>query len=201
MHAAALDLFTERGYSATPMQAIADRAGVAVQTLYFTFGTKRALLTEMLDVAVAGDQEPVATMERPWFAAMVAEPDPARQLRLQVEAAREIYERVSPVLAVMRGAATADPEIADLWETNTAQRTQVQERLVAALAGKAALRDGMDVATANDIAVTLQSPELYQLLTDRRGWTPRRWETWIGDTLIAQLLDPERPGPPTEGSR
>jgi len=80
MRAAAQTLFTSRGYSATSMQAIADEAGMAVQTLYFTFRTKRALLSELLDVAIAGDDEPVPTLERPRVLAAINNPDPVVQL-------------------------------------------------------------------------------------------------------------------------
>ncbi|TNC29268.1 helix-turn-helix transcriptional regulator [Amycolatopsis alkalitolerans] len=187
MRRAALDLFVEQGYVASSMQAIARRAGVAVQTLYFTFGTKRALLTEILDTAVAGDDDPVPTLERPWVARALAA-EPVEQLRLQARAAREIYERVAPVLAVMRGAASADPEIAELWETNNAQRATVQNHLIEALAGKTTLRAGMDTTTAVDIALALQTPETYQFLTARRGWSPERWEHWVADALTTQLL-------------
>ncbi|HZE32701.1 MAG TPA: helix-turn-helix domain-containing protein [Actinoallomurus sp.] len=188
MRDAALSLFVGHGYVATSMQAIADEAGVAVQTLYFTFGTKRALLSEILDVAVAGDDEPVPTLERPATLAALAEPDPRRQLRAQVRLAREIYERVAPVLQVVAGAASADPEIAELWEINNAQRATVQERLITTLAAKTPLREGLDVATAIDITLALQTPEMYQYLTRRRGWSPERWEGWTADALIRELL-------------
>jgi AcrR family transcriptional regulator len=188
MRDAALSLFVGQGYVATSMQAIADEAGVAVQTLYFTFGTKRALLSEILDVAVAGDDEPVPTLERPATLAALAEPDPRKQLRAQVRLAREIYERVAPVLQVVAGAASADPDIAELWEINNSQRATAQERLVTALAAKTPLREGLDVATAIDITLALQTPEMYQYLTRRRGWSPRRWEHWTADILIAELL-------------
>jgi AcrR family transcriptional regulator len=188
MRDAALSLFVGQGYVATPMQAIADEAGVAVQTLYFTFGTKAALLSEILDVAVAGDDEPVPTLERPAALAALAEPDPRRQLRAQVRLAREIYERVAPVLQVVAGAASADPDIAELWEINNAQRATAQERLITALAAKTPLREGLDVATAIDITLALQTPEMYQYLTGRRGWSPHRWERWTADILISELL-------------
>jgi AcrR family transcriptional regulator len=188
MRDAALSLFTGQGYVATSMQAIADEAGVAVQTLYFTFGTKRALLSEILDVAVAGDDEPVPTLERPATLAALAEPDPRRQLRAQVRLAREIYERVAPVLQVVASAASADPDIAELWETNNAQRATAQERLITALAAKTPLREGLDVATAIDITLALQTPEMYSYLTSRRGWSPERWEHWTADALIGELL-------------
>lgn len=188
MREAALRLFRQHGYAATPMQAVADEAGVAVQTLYFTFGTKRALLSEIFDVAIAGDEEPVATLDRPHVQALINDPDPTAQLRGQARLTRSIYGRLAPALAVVRDAATADPDLAQLWETNIEQRATVQERLVSALAAKTPLRQGTDTATAIDIALALQGPELYELLTGRRGWTPDKYEHWLADTLITQLL-------------
>ncbi|MFI7065305.1 TetR/AcrR family transcriptional regulator [Kribbella sp. NPDC050124] len=188
MREAALSLFIDRGYAATAIQAIADEAGMAVQSLYFTFGSKRALLSEILDVAVAGDEEPVPTLERPGVLAAIDDPDQESQLREQARIAREIYERVAPVLQVVANAASADPEIAELWETNNTQRATVMERLITALAAKGPLRDGLDTAMAIDIALALQSPEMYQYLTKRRGWSPGRWQRWTADALITQLL-------------
>jgi AcrR family transcriptional regulator len=186
MREAALLLFRQHGYAATSMQAIADETGLAVQTLYFTFGTKRALLSEILDIAVAGDEEPIATLDRPAVHAIIAEPDPAEQLRTQAQLAREVWGRLAPVLEVVSGAATADPDIAELWQTNIAQRTTVQERLCDALASKARLRH--DTQTAVDIAVALQGPELYQLFVGRRGWSPEKYAEWLADALVSQLL-------------
>ncbi|MFI6829981.1 TetR/AcrR family transcriptional regulator [Kribbella sp. NPDC050241] len=188
MRTAALGLFTARGYAATSMQAIADEAGVAVQTLYFTFRTKRALLSEILDTAVAGDEEPVPTLERPRVRAAISEAGQREQLREQARLAREIYRRVAPVLQVVASAASADPEIADLWETNNTQRAIVMEQLITALAAKGPLHDGLDPAMATDIALALLSPEMYQYLTERRGWSPSRWEQWTADALTTQLL-------------
>ncbi|MFC6156631.1 TetR/AcrR family transcriptional regulator [Kribbella jiaozuonensis] len=190
MRTAAQTLFISRGYSATSMQAIADEAGMAVQTLYFTFRTKRALLSELLDVAVAGDDEPVPTLERPRVVAAIDNPDPVAQLHELAGIAREIYERVAPVLQVVAHAAPGDPEIHELWMTNNAQRAVAMERFITALAGKTALRDGLDVAMATDIALALQSPEMYQFFTTRRGWSPARWEKWTADALVTQLLPP-----------
>ncbi|WP_328998907.1 TetR/AcrR family transcriptional regulator [Kribbella sp. NBC_00709] len=190
MRTAAQTLFAGRGYSATSMQAIADEAGMAVQTLYFTFGTKRALLGELLDVAVAGDDEPVPTLERPRVLAAIDNPDPVAQLQELAGIAREIYERVAPVLQVVAHAAPGDPEIHELWMTNNAQRAVAMERFITALAGKTPLRDGLDTAMAIDIALALQSPEMYQFFTTRRGWSPSRWEQWTADALVTQLLPP-----------
>ena len=87
---AAYDLFVEHGYGVTALQDVADRAGVAVQTIYFVFGTKRALLKELVDVAIAGDDEPVATMDRPWFRAALKAETASEQLRLHIDGTRQI---------------------------------------------------------------------------------------------------------------
>jgi AcrR family transcriptional regulator len=188
MREAALRLFRDQGYAATAMQAIAEEAGVAVQTLYFTFGTKRALLSEIFDIAIAGDEEPVATLDRPHVQALMDDHDPIAQLRGQARITRLIYERLAPVLGVIRGAATADPDLAELWETNIKQRAIVMERMITALAAKTPLRKDIDQAAAIDIALALQGPELYDFLAGRRGWSPDQYEHWLADALISQLL-------------
>ncbi|WP_040781053.1 TetR/AcrR family transcriptional regulator [Nocardia pneumoniae] len=187
MLAAARELFTTRGYTATTMKAIAEEAGMAVQTLYFTFATKRAILTELLDVEIAGDTEPVATLDRPWFAEAVKAPA-AEQIRLQVAAAGAILGRVTPLLEAVRSAAATDPELAELWQTNIAQRHTVQLRLSQALAAKTALRAGIDPERAADIAVAVLAPETYHLLVHERGWTSQAWQDWATDALTRQLL-------------
>src|SRR5919206_4223674 len=112
---AARELFLERGYGATALQDIADRAGCAVQTIYFTFGNKRTVLKELGDITIAGDDEPVPTMERAWFRAAVEAETAAELLRHAVHGARNILERIAPLAEVMRTAATIEPEISELW--------------------------------------------------------------------------------------
>ncbi|MCW2915724.1 MAG: transcriptional regulator, TetR family [Actinomycetia bacterium] len=77
---AARELFVAQGYGATSLQEVADRAGVAVQTIYFVFRNKRTLFKEVVDTSIAGDTEPVATMDREWFRAACAEPTAAGQI-------------------------------------------------------------------------------------------------------------------------
>lgn len=187
MLAAARGLFVERGYQATTMQAIAAEAGVAVQTLYFTFATKRAILKELVDVEVAGDTEPIATLDRPWVAQAIAAP-PAELLRCLVEATAQIHARVAPVLEVVRSAARVDPDIAELWRTNIAQRHTVLTTFAGALAAKTDLRAGINAARAADIALAVLAPETYHLLVEERGWTAHAWTEWASDALVRQLL-------------
>ncbi|MGW5640691.1 TetR/AcrR family transcriptional regulator [Streptomyces sp. NPDC003832] len=180
-------LFTEKGWTATTVEDIARTAEVGVQTVYFTFGTKRKLLKELLDTSVAGDLDPLSTLERPWAREVLDEPVPAAQLALQAAGARRILERSAPILEVVR-AATADPEIAELWRTHTGQRHTVQLRFAQALAAKGSLRHGHDSESAADVALVVLGPESYNLLVTHRGWTPDRWQDWAADSLIRQLL-------------
>lgn len=185
---AALKLFVAHGYDGTTIEAIAREAGVAVQTVYFKFGTKVAILKELLDVRVAGDHEPVPTVDRDWFRDAVAAEDPREHLRHQVDGAREIYDRVVDLLEVLRNAALANEEIGPLWERNKEQRREVQEQLVGALAKKHPLPSGMTVGRAADIGYTLLGPEIYHLLVTERGWSSQEWADWVHAGLCLHLL-------------
>src|SRR5207248_3972643 len=96
---AAYKLFSEEGYG-VPLTAIAAEAGVAVQTLYFTFHTKLDLMGEVLALAVLGDDRPIPPHERPWFEELVKEPDPRKALQLMVDSTTDIFERVAPLLGI-----------------------------------------------------------------------------------------------------
>lgn len=185
---AARRLFIEHGYVATTIEAIATEAGVAVPTVYLAFGTKRALLVELLDIAAVGDEEPVALLERPWVDEIRHEPDQQRQLRRYVHEARQILGRVAALWEVARSAAGADPDIAAHVRRYNALRLQGQRYIVALVAANGGLRDGLDPQRATDIVFGLLSHELYRLLVIEQGWTPQDWERWAADTLAAQLL-------------
>jgi AcrR family transcriptional regulator len=103
-------LFVAQGYGATSLQEVADRAGVAVQTIYFVFRNKRTLFKDVVDTSIAGDTEPVATMDREWFRAACVEPTAAGQLRAHVRDTREILGRVAPIMSLIAAAAATDPE-------------------------------------------------------------------------------------------
>ncbi|GAA3137629.1 TetR/AcrR family transcriptional regulator [Planomonospora alba] len=181
--AAATGLFTTAGYTATSITAIAAEAGVSEQTVYYAFGTKRAVLATALDLAVAGDDEPVPTLERPWVRDALADPDPLGQIRRQVAGAGDIYLRAAPLLDVVRSAATTDPDLAGVWAVNVRQRLTVMRVFMDALARKTPLRDGLDTDTASDIALAVLSPETYNLLVGERGWEHARWQAWAADAL------------------
>ena len=181
-------LFVEQGYGATTLQQIADRAGVAVQTVYFVFGNKPALLKELVDVVIAGDDEPVATMERPWFTAVADATTASSALAMLVAGTRATLERVATITEMLRAAAGTDPEIRDLWPAESDPRYTVISTAVESLMGKPGARAGIPVAEATDVVYALLSPELFLVLTRDREWSPTSWERWVYDTLAAQLV-------------
>jgi AcrR family transcriptional regulator len=183
---AATELLVEHGYLATTIEAVAERAGVAVQTVYYVFGTKRALLAAVLDASIAGDAEPVAVAERPWFDALATEPDAATAIEHLVAASITILARAAPVYEVVRRAA-ADADVGALLDHNRAGRRADQRRLTELLAAGGHLRPELDVDTAADIVYALVNEEVFQLLTVDCAWPLDRFRTWATDLMRHQL--------------
>jgi AcrR family transcriptional regulator len=184
---AARELFIERGYGATALQDVANKAGVAVQTIYFTFGNKRTLLKELVDTAIAGDDEPVATMDRPWFRDAIAATTAEAQLQAHVHGSVRALGRVAPIVEMLRTAATVDEAITDLWPHEPDPRLTVNAAAAEALVRKPDAVQGISADHAADVLFGLLSPELYLLFVRDRGWEPARWEEWVFETLRSQL--------------
>ncbi|HET6950709.1 MAG TPA: helix-turn-helix domain-containing protein [Acidimicrobiales bacterium] len=190
---AARGLFVRQGFAATTIQAIADHAGVAVQTVYAAFGNKRAVLAEVLDVAIAGDEEAISVNERDWMHPVFHGPTGEARLRAYAAAVRQIHDRAADVFAVVAGAATADPEASTLHEEAERRRRTGAASVVAALTDLTPLRAGLDPEAAADVLSLLNSWSAYHHLVRRQGWTPDRFESWLGDTMVDLLLDRRRP--------
>jgi AcrR family transcriptional regulator len=192
---AALRLFVTDGYAPTTMSAIAQEAGVAVQTLYLSFGSKANILAAALDFSIVGDDEPVALIDRPWFQDVCAENDGHRAIARFCNEVAHVFRRVTPLHVAMR-AATGDAEVASLFATDQQNRYNVQREVVAILAGKS----GFDVTSgedrATDIVYALLSEAVYVQLCGDRGWTLEDWTAWIIATLSNQLFPttPSSPG-------
>jgi AcrR family transcriptional regulator len=187
---AARHLFIERGYVGSTIEAIAQQAGVAVETVYVAFGSKRAILSSLIDVSIGGDgdDEPVPVLERPGPQEARKERDQRRQLRLFAHGIREIMGRVGPVFIIMRSAAHTELEIATLLDTLLKERLGNLTQFVQWVASNGPLREGLSVPDAADTVWTLSSAEVHHLLTVDLGWSGERYEEWLGDTLIAVLL-------------
>lgn len=198
--AAARDLFVGEGYGATSLQQVAERAGVAVQTIYFVFGNKRALLKEVVDTTIAGDDEPVPVMQRPWFREALEAPTAQDQLRLYVHGTRKILGRTAPITKVVETAMATDPEVAALWpldadatsrpltpDTTWTPRYRGHLAAAQAFVTKPGARDGVTAERAADLLYGLLSPALYLIFVRDRAWSPEEWEDWGYETLGSQL--------------
>jgi AcrR family transcriptional regulator len=189
---AASRLFLGHGYGATSVETIAAEAGVAAETVYLQFGTKARLLAALLDVALVGDDEPVPLLDRPWMRSVLNETEPRARLRALASNTRRILEALGPVHAIMRAAALAEPQIAELARVHAERRLEGQANLVDWIAQGAALRPGLNRTRAGEAYFALTSPELHHLFTEELRWSGRRYENWLYETLLAQLLALER---------
>lgn len=186
---AAAELFIANGYGATTLQSIADRAGVAVQTIYFTFGNKPSLLKELADVTIAGDDAPIPTMERPWFVDALAQPTAEAHLRDHVHGTGQVLQRVAPIIDVLRAAGAQDPTLAALWAHDSDPRLAVHTAAARRMMRKPGARRGVSTQRAADLLFGILSPELYLLFVRDRGWSPAQWEQWVLATLQSQLCE------------
>ena len=190
---AARDLFLKRGYGATTVDAISDRAEVPPATVYRLFSSKHGILKSLLDVSIVGDHEDVPMADRPEVQSLVDNPNPREQLAGFVSITVRVNERIAPLYRILTSAAGTDPDAAGLLDELTRQRQRGQRTIARSLARAGALRPELRERDAADLIHALMSPELYQLLVVDRGWNADRYQRWLARTLGDQLL-PGDPG-------
>jgi AcrR family transcriptional regulator len=187
---AARTLFLERGYGPTTIDAISALSDVPPATVYRLFASKRGILRALLDVSIAGDDEPIPMTDRDPVRSLTADPNPRSLVAGLVGIAAGVNSRTAAIYRILVSAAASDPEAAVLLDDLTRQRQEGQGRVARALAGARALRPTLRERDAGDIIHALVSPEVYGLLVVDRGWTPARYERWLTETLEDQLLAP-----------
>jgi AcrR family transcriptional regulator len=187
---AAQALFLDRGYAGTTIEAISGLADVPPATVYRLFSSKLGILKALLDASIAGDDEAVALEDRPHVRALLADPDPKNQLSGFAGITRGIMSRAEPVHRILVSAAGSDPDAEALLAEQARQRQQGQAQIARSLARVGALRPKLRERDVTDIIHALMSPEVYRLLVCDRGWPPERYEQWLKDILIDQLLPP-----------
>jgi len=188
---AASGLFVEQGFSATTIDAIAARAGVSRKTVFTSVGGKVQLLKLAYDYAMAGDDEPVAMIDREAMQGVINEPDPYRQLELYARFVAAANSRVARLYVVLRGAAEVDAEAAELFEGWERERHQAMiDGPVPNFVSKGVLRPGLDPKEAADILWLLVEPTTYDRLVNRCGWSQERFTGWLHETMLSQVLAP-----------
>ena len=177
---AARGLFRTRGYGATTLQAVADEAGVAVQTVYAVYGSKAGILHELRDTVL---RQPAAEA---LYEEAMAEADAGRKLELFASSIRRRWEFGHDVVAIQRDAAATDPSVRAEVEHVLGMRRNGIARLARSLEEE--LSSGIDPAQAAAILDALTLPEVYSELTDVARWTADKYEAWLGQCLKHQLL-------------
>ncbi|WLP91131.1 MULTISPECIES: TetR family transcriptional regulator [Gordonia] len=185
---AARELFITNGYAATTIAAIARDAEVSPDTVYATVGRKPVVFRELIEIALSGTAHAVPGARRDYAVRMRAEPDIGAKLRIYADAVTALQSRLSPLFVVLRAAADADPDLADLWTEITRRRADNMRHLAADLAGSGRLRADLTIDEVADIIWTMNGSEYFTLLVVERGWTRERFADWLHDAWCRLLV-------------
>lgn len=185
--AAAYRLFSTKGYLATSIDDIAAEAGVARPTIFTAVGPKSTVLRQVVDQALAGDDEPVPIAQRPWWREAIDEPDPERSIHLHARNMCLINQRAALVLRALETAASVDADAAEVWDRFQHQRHDGLREIAVALSRKTdRLRYDEDTITDT---LWMLTPDAYLRLVADTGWPLERFQDWLTDVLLRLLLD------------
>jgi AcrR family transcriptional regulator len=186
--AAASDLFTARGYAATSLADVAAAAGVARPTVFAAFGSKPALLRQILDQALAGDDEPVPVASRPWFRPVWDAPTQEAVLGAYAQVCTLIGGRAAQSFEAVRRAAGTSPEVTELWNTLQGNRRAGAHMVVRQLETLGPLGSGLGTRRATDLLWVFNDPAHYNALVLQCGWRESVFTDWLGGQMRHALL-------------
>jgi len=185
---AARKLFSKHGYSGATIEAIAQEAGVAAETVYAIFGNKRTLLTKLIDVSIVGDDEAIPLLQRPGPQAVQHEKDQHLQIQYFARDMQEIMGRMAPIFEIMRVAAKTEPDIAELLQQILKNRIHGMAQFIKYLSANGPLRKDLTHDEATETVWVVSSAEVYSLLVNDRGWSTEQYKMWLSKTLANLLL-------------
>lgn len=185
---AAAELFIAKGYARTSLADVAAAAGVARPTVFAAFGSKPALLRQVLDEALAGDDEPVPVAQRPWFRPVLEAQTQAGVLDAYAGVCTLIGGRAARIFETVRRAADDAPEVAEVWETLLRNRRAGAGMVVERVATLGPLRQGSDLDRAIDALWMFNDPAHYDALVLRQGWTEDAFRQWLAGHMRHTLL-------------
>lgn len=180
---AARDLFVSEGWAGATIAGIAKKAGVSNETVYATFGSKSALLEELVTRAVRGDAAELSLPEQEVPMRIASEPSQSRQIELFSHDIASVLERVAPLMDVARAAAATDDAIARLYAGFHRGRRKNLEWFASMLLRNGPLRDGMDARMAGDILWRIASPDLFRLMRQQEGLSQAAYAEWLAQSV------------------
>ena len=186
--AAAAQRFLAHGYAGTTMRAVALNAGVALPTVELAFRTKARLLKAVIDVAIAGDDDQVAMLDRQWAKRAESIAGPPDFVAAFARVLAGSAERAAGLAATALEAARADEDIATVAAQLMSQREVMASWLVDGIMHRSALREGTDRAAAVNTVWTLMDPVVFCRLTGDRHWTTAHFERWFTDSVTRLVL-------------
>jgi AcrR family transcriptional regulator len=185
---AARELFIDRGYAAMTMQAVADRAGVAVDTIYAAVGRKPGLIRLLVETAISNTDTAVPAEEREYVQRIRAAATARAKLTVYATAIVAIHGRLAPLVRAVEATSHAYPEVALVWREIAARRAENMRKLAAELIRTGELRPDLSIERVADVLWAMNSPELFTLFVHQRGWAPEVFGEWLADAWIRLLL-------------
>lgn len=178
------------GYASTTVAAIADRAGVAVDTLYVAVGRKPTILRELVETALSGQNDAVPAEEREYVRRIRAAPTAPEKIGIYAAAIAAAGPRTAPIFLALRDAAARDPGCAELQAEITSRRAANIRLFAADLRVTGELRSDLedDDDAVADIVWSMNATEYYVLLLQQRGWSPERFGAHLADAWCRMLL-------------
>lgn len=177
---AARKVFAENGYAASSLEVVAKEAGVAPRTVYSSFGAKKPILAAICDEWLA--EADVGGLAR----RIGEEPDPRRRLALIAGLNRRQWEAGQDVIPMLEAAAASDAEVAKMLAEWKERRAGMLREAVKGIRSHLGQRMTWQVAAATVRA--LSAPELYSELVRGEKWAPARYEAWLTEVMVTQLL-------------
>jgi AcrR family transcriptional regulator len=168
---AAIELFSTSGWNGTGLRAVAEHAGVAVETVYKAAGNKKSLLRAAMDAAVVGDTEPVPLADRPVMRTLERGTQ-SQRIAAAVRMIADIHERSAGVWLAIVEAASSDPEI-DGWRRELEGRRRVEVGRAAELIFPGAVDEHLVT-----LLWLLYGPETYLKLVRDDG-SRRKYESFL----------------------
>ena len=185
---AARELFLAQGFAATTIAAVAERAELAPETVYATYRSKAGLLGGVVRAAVMRGAEPDNPLERGWVKELLDLPELEARLAGLARHTAATLELTSPMYAVIRSAGTGAEELSRLDTELREMRYGQQATVMRAVLDGGTLAPGVSAKAAAETFSALASPELHQLVTKQRGWSPRRYARWLEGVVQSVLL-------------